>query len=105
MSINDRQRDPEKDVRARDSAKRGVFHGCGSLERGCQTEPVLAAEQRFRLVVEAAPSAMVMIDPTGAIVMVNAQLERVFGYSRDEVLGQSVEILVPPRYRAHHPGM
>ena len=72
---------------------------------GHQTEQALAAEQRFRLVVEAAPSAMVMVDPTGAIVMVNAQAERMFGYSRTELLGQPVEMLVPPRYRANHPGL
>ena len=46
-----------------------------------------AAELRFRLVVEAAPNAMVMINQAGAIVMVNVQAERVFGYSRDEVHG------------------
>ncbi len=72
---------------------------------GHQTEQALAAEQRFRLVVEAAPSAMVMVDPTGAIVMVNAQAERMFGYTRTELLGRPVEILVPPRYRANHPGL
>src|SRR4051812_49748659 len=48
---------------------------------------------------------MVMIDSTGVIVMVNAQAERVFGYSRTELLGQPIEILVPPRYRGHHPGL
>lgn len=68
-------------------------------------EPAVAAERRFRLVVEAAPSAMVMVDRTGAIVMVNAQAERMFGYPRDRLLGQSVEMLVPARYRAHHPGL
>lgn len=75
----------------------------GSAERGHQTEQALSAEPRFRLVVEAAPNALVMVDPTGAIVMVNAQAERMFGYSRTELLGQPVEILVPPRYRASHP--
>ncbi len=46
---------------------------------------------------------MVMIDPDGQIVMVNTQAERVFGYSRGEMLGQSVEMLVPERFRGHHP--
>jgi len=63
------------------------------------------AEQRFRLVVEAAPNAMVMINAAGEIVMVNAQTERVFGYSRAELLGRPVEILVPDRFRHYHPGM
>src|SRR5271165_562355 len=64
-----------------------------------------ASEQRFRLVVEAAPNAMVMIDPDGRIVMVNTQAERVFGYARGEMLGQPVEVLVPERFRGHHPGL
>ena len=64
-----------------------------------------AGERRFRLVVEAAPNAMVMIDRAGEIVMVNAQAERVFGYSRAELVGQPVEMLVPERFRGHHPGL
>jgi two-component system, LuxR family, sensor kinase FixL len=79
--------------------------GDGDRECGQQTEQATAAERRFRLVVEAAPSAMVMVDRTGVIVMVNAQTERMFGYSRDELLGQSVETLVPARYQRHHPGL
>ena len=62
-----------------------------------------AGERRFRLVVEAAPNAMVMVDPAGNIVMVNAQAECVFGYSRAELKGQPVEVLVPKRLRSHHP--
>jgi len=63
----------------------------------------LAEDRRFRLVVEAAPNAMVMIDRAGMIVMVNRQAERVFGYARAELVGQPVEILVPDRFRGHHP--
>ena len=70
-----------------------------------QPEQETSAERRFRQVVEAAPNAMVMINSAGEIVMVNAQAERVFGYPRAELLGQSVEILVPERFRGHHPGM
>ena len=60
--------------------------------------------ERFRQVVESAPNAIVMIGSTGLIEMVNAQTERVFGYSRDELLGKPVEMLVPERYRPNHPG-
>lgn len=78
--------------------------GGEDLDHRYQTEEI-AAERRFRLVVEAAPNAMVMINQAGAIVMVNTQAERVFGYSRVELLGQPVEMLVPERFRSHHPGM
>ena len=60
-------------------------------------------ERRFRQVVEAAPNAMVMIGRAGEIVMVNAQAERAFGYTRAELVGQPVEMLVPERFRARHP--
>lgn len=62
-------------------------------------------EARFRRVVEAAPNAMVMINGAGRIEMVNAQAEQMFGYQRQEMLGQGVEILVPERFRGHHPGL
>ena len=62
-----------------------------------------AGERRFRLVVEAAANAMVLSDRAGKIVMVNTQAERVFGYSRAELVGQPVEMLVPERFRTHHP--
>ena len=53
------------------------------------------SEERFRRVVESAPNAMVMIGPAGLIEMVNAQAERMFGFSREEMLGQAIELLVP----------
>ena len=61
------------------------------------------SEERFRQVVESAPNAMVMIGPAGKIEMVNAQAERLFGYDRAEMLGQSIEMLVPKRFRGNHP--
>ncbi len=62
-------------------------------------------EQLFRIVVESAPTAMVMIDRGGRIVMINAETEKVFGYARQELLGQLVEILLPQRFRPQHPGL
>jgi formate hydrogenlyase transcriptional activator len=62
-----------------------------------------AGERRFRLVVEAAPNAMVMIDRAGKIALVNTEAERVFRYSRAELVGQPGEMLVPERFRSHHP--
>jgi PAS domain S-box-containing protein len=57
------------------------------------------AQERFRLVVEASPAAMVMMDSKGKIVLVNSRTEKLFGYGRQELMGQSVEILVPESFR------
>ncbi len=62
------------------------------------------SEDRFRLVVEAAPSAMIMIDRAHLITLVNRRTEDLFGYSRAELLGMSIESLVPERFRRRHPG-
>ncbi len=61
-----------------------------------------AAEERFRVVVEASPSALLMVDEAGVITLVNARAEQLFGYAREELLGQLMEMLVPERYRAEH---
>jgi PAS domain S-box-containing protein len=62
------------------------------------------AKDRFRLVVESIPSALVVADRTGTILLVNGETERLFGYAREELIGQPVEVLVPERARAQHPG-
>ncbi|GAA2231125.1 PAS domain S-box protein [Streptomyces indiaensis] len=61
-----------------------------------------AAEERFRGLLEAAPDAMVIVDDAGLIRLVNAQTESLFGYGRAELLGQSVELLIPGRFRPQH---
>ncbi len=63
----------------------------------------IAAEERFRSVVESAPSAMVMIERSGEIVLVNSETERLFGYERHELVGRKIEMLVPTKYRTDHP--
>ena len=60
------------------------------------------ADEMFRLAVEACPSGMVMTDSDGKIVMVNTEVEQLFGYTRDELVGQSVDLLVPDRLRMKH---
>ncbi len=61
------------------------------------------AAERFALAVESAPNAMVMVDRRGRIALVNSQAIKMFGYSREELTGQSVEVLIPERFRGGHP--
>jgi PAS domain S-box-containing protein len=58
--------------------------------------------EMFWLAVEACPSGMLMVDSEGAIVLANAEIERQFGYARDELIGKPVDMLVPVRLRRQH---
>jgi len=60
------------------------------------------AEERFRLVVDAASAAMIMANKEGRMTLVNKRAETLFGYKRDELIGQPVEMLVPERFRSHY---
>jgi PAS domain S-box-containing protein len=60
-------------------------------------------EQTFQELLESAPDGMVVANQSGQVVLVNAQLERLFGFTRDEMLGQPIEMLVPEEHRARHP--
>src|SRR5690349_17531 len=71
---------------------------------GGRTNKSGTAEDRFRSLLEAAPDAMVIVDDTGTIRLVNAQTEALFGYRRDELLGHPVEMLIPGRFHAQHAG-
>ncbi len=61
-------------------------------------------EETFRLAVEACPSGLVMVDGAGNIMMANGEIERQFGYSRVELVGQPIDILVPEKMRTQHMG-
>jgi PAS domain S-box-containing protein len=62
----------------------------------------LRVEQRFRELLDAAPDAIIEVDQAGQIVLLNGMTEKLFGYQRDELLGQPLEILIPDELRAAH---
>lgn len=61
------------------------------------------AEERFRLVVESAPNAMILANKDGEITLINAQTEKLFGYQRNELIGSKLEILIPKKFSGNHP--
>lgn len=91
-----------------DGKARSVFLGLGLLLDLMTTalNRLLADREqldtRFRMAFEAAPTGLVIVDTKGAILFANVQTERMFGYGRDELIGQPVEILIPLRIREDH---
>jgi PAS domain S-box-containing protein len=70
-----------------------------------QKRQVLETEQFFRSVLELAPDGLMVVDGEGVIRLANAQCEKLFGYTRDELIGRAVEMLVPPDVRGGHPAL
>jgi len=62
------------------------------------------ADRKFRALLESAPDSIVIVDRNGRIAIVNHQVEQMFGYRRDELIGQPVEILIPERFHERHVG-
>lgn len=80
---------------------RGTVPETGNGQPGVSAAP---AAGPYQLIVESAPTAFVAIAREGTIDLVNQQAEKLFGYRREELLGQPVEMLLPPRFRGGHPG-
>ncbi len=78
----------------------GLLIGASTIARDVSDRK--RAEKKIRDLLEAAPDAMVIVDEVGRIALVNAQVERLFGYQRDDLLGLPVEMLLPERYRSVH---
>ncbi|MFI5387978.1 MAG: PAS domain S-box protein, partial [Fimbriimonadales bacterium] len=67
-------------------------------------EALVASESRFRALLDSASQGVVAVDESGRMVLVNAKTEETFGYTRDELLGRPLEMLLPERFRAAHAG-
>lgn len=62
-------------------------------------------DEQFRLLLDAVPNGMMVTDEAGVITFVNSEIEKMFGYSREELIGRGLEVLIPERFRAAHPGL
>jgi PAS domain S-box-containing protein len=77
---------------------------CGGGAGPVPKSPVLRGESLFEGLLDAAPDAIIGATADGTIMLINAQAERLFGYRREELIGQSIDLLVPETFRAAHPG-
>lgn len=101
--------DKEGRIRRLEVFERPIFDDAGNVTQvegmaGDITDRIEEME-RFRRLLDSAPDGMIVVDATGEIVMVNIQAERLFGYTRDEMIGQKVELLVPDGALAGHEAM
>lgn len=73
-----------------------------AMQRRRDEDAIRRSEVYFRGLLESAPDGMTIVGRDGRILQVNRETERLFGYSRDELIGQTIEFLVPERYRGYH---
>ncbi len=83
-------------------AKVAVFVDLFRMNERVKQQAIQQSDERFQIAVEASPNAMIMVGKDGRIVLANAQAERLFGYTREEILCQSIDALVPERFRGKH---
>ncbi|MGA2713203.1 MAG: PAS domain S-box protein [Bryobacteraceae bacterium] len=74
----------------------------GLMEREQEAKTQARADRRFRELLEAAPDAIIEVDREGRIVLLNLVTEKIFGYSREDLLGKSMDVLLPDELRAGH---
>ena len=66
---------------------------------------IIHSAHTFEILLESAQNAMIIVNPDGQIVLFNNQVEKMFGYESNELRGRSIEILIPEKYKDHHPGL
>ena len=97
------------DGKVRWVTRRGRVEFDGNGEPTCERGVLLditerkQAEEKFRLATEASPSGIVLVNDRGRIVLVNTHVEKLFGYEREELVGETVDVLVPERFAGQHP--
>jgi PAS domain S-box-containing protein len=96
------------EYRATPMSKAGVLVGCvvsftDITERKASERLLRETEEYYRSVLERAPDGILVVDADGRIRLANAQCAKLFGYTRDELIGQAVEMLVPDKIRPQHP--
>jgi len=84
-------------------AARCAAHAASIAQEVPVSEPVPDRDDLFRLAVESSPSGLIAVDGEGRIRLVNREIERMFGYTRDELICQPIETLIPQRFHASHP--
>jgi PAS domain S-box-containing protein len=80
-------------------------HLFSNIFHGAEMAASRALNDQFRMLFEAAPNGVIAFDAAGCIILVNAQVEKMFGYSREELIGRPAEELVPVRFRQGHVGL